>query len=76
MRLMTKYIELCRAVEKKQDETQKKKQASMIEEQEIKGKTQNLRMKITPLQEQNMAFNMQWEKRRADLIRSIEETKG
>jgi hypothetical protein len=73
MRLMTKYVELCRVGERKQDETQKKKQASIIEEQEIKGKTQKLRMKITQLQEQNMAFSMQWEKRERALIQSIEE---
>jgi hypothetical protein len=74
MRLMMKYVELCRVDERKQDETQKKKQASIIEEQEIKGKTQKLRMKITQLQEQNMAFSMQWEKREAALIQSTEET--
>jgi hypothetical protein len=65
---------LCRVHERKQDETQKKKQASIIEEKEIKGKTQKLRMKIIQLQEQNMAFSMKWEKREAALIQSTEET--
>jgi hypothetical protein len=71
---MTKCIELCRVAERKLDETQKKKQASIIEEQEIKGKTQKLHMKITQLQEQKMAFSMKWEKRKAALIQSIEDT--
>lgn len=74
MRLMIKYVELCRADERKRDETEKKKQASIIEEQEIKEKTQKLCMKITQLREQNTAFGMQWEKRKAALIQSIEET--
>jgi hypothetical protein len=74
MRLTIKYVELCRVDERKQDETEKKKQASIIEEQEIKEKTQKLRMKITQLQEQNMSFSMQWEKREAALIQSTEET--
>jgi hypothetical protein len=64
---------LCRVAERKQGETQKKKQASITEEQEIKGKTQKLRTKITQLQEQKMAFNMQWEKKEASLIQSTEE---
>jgi hypothetical protein len=71
---MIRYVELCRVDERKQDETQKKKQASIIEKQEIKGKTQKLHMKITQLQEQNMAFSMQWEKREAALIQGTEET--
>jgi FtsZ-binding cell division protein ZapB len=70
---MKKFVELCRVGERKLDEIQKKKQASITEEQEIKEKTQKLRMKITQLQEQQMAFGMQWEKREASLIQSIEE---
>jgi FtsZ-binding cell division protein ZapB len=71
---MTKFVELCRVGERNLDEIHKKKHSSITEEQEIKGKTQKLRMKITQLQEQNMAFSMQWEKRKTSLLQSIEET--
>jgi hypothetical protein len=70
---MTKFVELCRVCERKLDETQKKIQASITEEQEIKRKPQKLRMKITQLQEQDMTFSMLWGKMKASLIQSIEE---
>jgi hypothetical protein len=53
-----KYVELCREVEKKQKETQKKKQVSTTKEQKMNSKIQNLQ-KIAQLQEQKMAISMQ-----------------
>jgi hypothetical protein len=46
-----------------------------VEEQEITGKTQKLHTKIAQMQEQKMAFSMQWEKKKVALMQSIEEAK-
>jgi hypothetical protein len=70
---MTKYVELCREFDKRQEEAQKKIQASTTKEQEINRKVQNLHNKKAQLQEQKMALTMQWENMKAALTKSIEE---
>jgi hypothetical protein len=65
-------MELHRICEKKKQKSQET-QALATETQEMEGKNKKLHMKVTELQEEKMAVNMQWEEEKAALMQSIKE---